>query len=101
MPCRGHLERAKRIFNYLSNYKDASITFDVEVPEHSQFKIEQPEWKYIYGECKEQIPENAPEPKGKSVTTTSFIDANAATGMLHMLNKIGSVKRQSQVKTAT
>ena len=113
MPRCGHLERVKRMFNYLNNYKDASITFDTDVPEHSKFTIEQPEWKYVYGECKEQIPDNAPEAKGKSVTTTSFIDANlqhcmvlgrAATGTLHLLNKTPEdwfSKRQSQVETAT
>ena len=113
IPREGHLARAQRIFNYLSNYKDATITFDVEVPEHSVFKVEQPEWKYVYGECREQIPENAPEAKGKPITITSFVDANlmhcmatgrSASGVLHMLNKTPIEwfsKRQNQVETAT
>ena len=29
-----------------------------------------------YGDAKEEIPEDAPEPKGKAVRSTSFVDAN-------------------------
>ena len=97
----------------LKNFKDASITFNIEVPEHSFLEIEQPEWKYIYGECEEQLPPNMPEPRGKPVTITTFIDANlmhdmvtgrSVTGIIHMMNKTPIewfCKRQNQVETAT
>ena len=103
----------KHIFCYLKNFKDASITFDTEVPEHADFTIEQPEWKYIYGECEEQIPDNMPEPKGKTVTITTFVDANlmhdvitgrSVSGIIHMMNKTPIewfCKQQNQVETAT
>ena len=113
IPRKVHLDRVKRIFCYLKNYKDASITFNVEVPEHSQFKIEQPEWKYIYGNCEEELPKNMPELKGKPIVITTFVNANlmhnVITGrsvcrILHMMNKTPIewfCKRQSQVETAT
>ncbi len=113
IPRKGHLERIKRIFCYLKNFKDASITFNVEVPDHSSIKIEQPEWKYIYGECEEQVPETLPRPKGKAVTITTFVDANlmhdvitgrSVSGIIHMMNKTPIewfCKRQNQVETAT
>ena len=113
IPRAGHLKRVKRIFHYLNNFKDASITFNIEEPEHSKYKIIQPEWKYIYGETKEEIPKDAPAPKGKPVSSTSFVDANllhdiitgrSVTGILHMLNKTPSdwfCKLQNQVETAT
>ncbi len=113
IPQIGHLQHVKRIFCYLKNFKDASITFDTEVPEHADFTIEQPEWKYIYGECEEQIPDNMPEPKGKTVTITTFVNANlmhdvimgrSVSGIIHMMNKTPIewfCKQQNQVETAT
>ncbi len=113
IPRIGHLQHVKCIFCYLKNFKDASIIFDTEVPEHANFTIEQPEWKYIYGECEEQIPDNMPEPKGKTVTITTFVDANlmhdvitgrSVSGIIHMMNKTPIewfCKRQNQVETAT
>ena len=34
------------------------------------------DWTRIYGNLLEEIPKDAPEPLGKSVTTTTFLDAN-------------------------
>jgi len=112
-PKQGHLDRVKRIFAYLKRFRDASITFDTDVPDHSAYKVEQPEWKYIYGECTEEVPPKAPEARGKPVDLTSFIDANlmhdlitgrSVSGIWHMLNKTPIewfCKRQNQVETAT
>ena len=67
----------------------------------------------VYNDPKEEIPPNAPVPKGKPVRTTTFVDANlmhdfstgrSATGILHLLNQTPTdwfAKRQGQVETAT
>ena len=71
------------------------------------------DWTRIYGNVLEEIPKDAPEPLGKSVTTTTFLDAN----LLHDLITGGSVtavlnffnlmpgnwysKRQATVENAT
>ena len=56
----------------------------------------QHEWKYIYGDVKEGIPKDCPDPRGKSAQTTSFCDANlvhdlvtgrSVSGTLHFVNK--------------
>ena len=72
------------------------------------------EWmESIYGSPTEDIPDNAPTPKGKPTRTTMFKDANlmhdivtgrSCTGVIHMLNQTPIdwfSKQQSQVKTAT
>ena len=113
-PRKGHLQRVKRIFSYLKNFKDASITFDTELPKHSHLHVEQlPDWKYIYGDCKEELPDKMPKPKGKRVVISTFVDANlmhdmitgrSVSGILHMVNKTPIewfCKRQNQVETAT
>ena len=53
------------------------------------------DWTRIYGTVLEEIPKDAPEPLGKSVTTTMFLDANllhdlitgrSVTAVLHFFN---------------
>ena len=53
------------------------------------------DWTRIYGNLLEEIPKDAPEPLRKSVTTTTFLDANllhdlitgrSVTAVLHFFN---------------
>ena len=53
------------------------------------------DWTRIYGYVIEDIPKDAPEPIGKSVATTTFLDANllydlitgrSVTAVLHFFN---------------
>ena len=60
------------------------------------FNVEQHDWWSVYGPVYEELPLEMPEPKGKPVRTSSFVDANlmhdhvtgqSATGILHLLSK--------------
>ena len=67
----------------------------------------------MYGELKESFLHNAPEPLGKHVTSTHYVDAilmyeittgRSVTGIPHMLNKTPLdwySKKQATVETAT
>jgi len=67
----------------------------------------------VYGDAKEVIPQDLPEPLGHEVVTTTYVDANlyhdmltgrAVTGILHLLNGTPIdwySKRQGTVETAT
>ena len=67
----------------------------------------------IYGQIQEIIPQDIPDPLGKTVTTTTTVDANlyhclatgrSLTGCLHFVNHIpidSYSKRQATVETAT
>ena len=71
------------------------------------------DWTRIYGNVLEEIPKDAPEPLGKSVTTTTFLDANllhdlitgrSVTAILHFFNLTPGdwySKRQATVENAT
>ena len=71
------------------------------------------DWTRIYGNVLEEIPKDAPEPLGKSVTTTTFLDANllhdlitgrSVTAVLHFFNLTPGdwySKRQATVENAT
>ena len=97
-PRQGHIKRLGRIYGYLRAHSDGSIRFRVGIPDHESF-YEAPinDWTYsVYGEMSEELPANAPEPKGKPVCTTTFVDANlmhckvtgrSATGILHAINQ--------------
>ena len=115
-PRKGHLQAVTKIFGYLSNYRSASIKFRTDIPDYSQFEIEQQtdfDWSYIYGKVKELIPEGLPPPKGKPVRISLFVDANlghdkvtgrSCSGIITMLNLTPMdffCKLQNTVETAT
>jgi hypothetical protein len=115
-PRKGHLERVKRICGYLRQWPQGAIRFHTHIPSHDEHKhkITEYDWMYaVYGNVEEALPPNMPEPKGKVVRTTTFVDANlmhdlttgrSATGILHMVNAVPIdwfSKRQNTVETAT
>ena len=71
------------------------------------------DWTRIYGNVLEEIPKDAPEPLGTSVTTATFLDANllhdlitgrSVTAVLHFFNLTPGdwySKRQATVENAT
>ena len=75
--------------------KHAMLRFQVHEPDYSDLPDKQYDWSSTYGEISELLPEDAPEPLGKHVTLTHYVDANllhdtltgrSVTGILHMLN---------------
>ena len=113
-PRQGHLERVMRICGYLSKMRHAVLRIRTEEPDYSDIPLKEHDWKYsCYPGAKEEIPHDAPTPRGKGVTSTSFFDANlyhdlisgrSVTGILHLLNKTPIdwfSKLQATVETAT
>ena len=94
--------------------KHAAIRVRTEEPDYSDIPSPEYDWAYTtYGEVKELKPTDAPQPLGKRVTTTTYVDANlyhdlttgrSVTGIVHLLNKMPSQwysKKQGTVETAT
>ncbi len=115
-PKIGHLERLKRVYGYLKRTKKYSLRFRVEEPNMSEVDAiwKDFEWMHsVYGRPIEEVPLDAPEPKGKSLLTLTWCDANlyhdlitgrSVTGVLHFLNGTPVdwfSKRQNTVATAT
>jgi len=114
MPRQGHLDRVKRIHGHLSKMRHATIKIRTDAPDYSDVPVKMYDWECsCCADAKEEIPLDAPKPKGKPVTMTSFFDANlyhnlisgkSVTGILHQLNKTPidwCSKSQSTVETAT
>jgi hypothetical protein len=112
-PRQGHLDRVKRMCGYLFAKKSAAIRIRTEKPDYSSISVPTFDWERIYGDVKEIIPDDIPEPLGKSVVTTMYLDANllhclatgrSVSGILHFLNKTPVdwfSKKQNTVETAT
>jgi Reverse transcriptase (RNA-dependent DNA polymerase) len=113
-PRKGHMDRVKRIYGYLSKMRHASIRIRVEEPDYSDIPDFQYDWSQtIYGNLEELKPDDAPVPQGKYVTLTHYVDANlmhdvitgrSVTGILHLANKTPIdwySKKQATVETAT
>ena len=81
-PRKGHLERLQKIYGYVLKTKHYSTTYRNEEPDYSYLPNMKNDWSYtVYGNVQESFPNNCPKPLGKSVTTTTTLDAN----LLHCL----------------
>jgi len=87
LPRKGHLERVKRIVSYLYRFSPAKIRFRTSEPDLSDLVVPEHDWKNVYGDVKEEIPRDIPEPLGKPVVTVSYVDAN----LMHCLTTGRSV----------
>ena len=109
-PRVGHLERLKKIIGYLANFPHGSLRFRLDKPDYSNLPHREYDWqRTVNAGAKEEIPHDIPEPKGKHVTTTTYVDANlhhdqvtgrAVTACLHLVNASPShwhTKRQATV----
>ena len=97
MPRNGHLQRVKRIIGYVNFTKDGAIRVNTDIPVFSRF----PDLVFvcattIYGKVQELILDDMPQPLGKPVVLSSFVDANlyhdyvtgrALTAILHFINQ--------------
>jgi hypothetical protein len=83
-------------------------------PDYSDYQDPEYDWSLsVYGDVKEIIPMDIPEPKGKYVTLSHYFDANwyhdmatgrSVTAILHFLNQTPMdwyLKKQATVETAT
>jgi hypothetical protein len=113
-PRQGHLDRAKRVCGYLYKHCDGAIRIRVHEPDYSDIPEDVYDWTTsVYGKVREDIPADAPEPLGKYVRLTHYVDANlyhdyitgrSVTGILDLLNGTPIdwfSKKQATVETAT
>lgn len=109
----GHLQQAYHIFAYLKKYNRSKLVFDDIEPDIDDSAFTRCDWSEFYPEVDEVLPPDAPEPLGRLVTMTCFVDADHAgcretrrshTGVIIFVNKapiLWFLKRQSTVETLT
>ena len=91
------MERVKRIIGCLCKFCHFKLRFRTNEPDFSAIPVNKLDWaKKVHGDTQEEIPKDAPEPRGKRATTVSYFDASlmhdvltgkAVTGVLHFLNQ--------------
>jgi hypothetical protein len=110
-----HLELTMRCCPYLVKFPGAKIRFRTRVLDHAGLTpIDFDEWsRSIYGDVKEEMPNNSPKRQCKVVTSTKHFDAGlygelltgrSVTGIPHVVNQTPYdwfCKKLPTVKTAT
>jgi hypothetical protein len=112
-PHEGHLQQAFHVFGYLKKHARSQMVFDEMEPEVDQSHFWQVDWMEFYPDAKEAIPPDAPEPRGRSVVMSCFVDSDHAgcqmtrqshTGVLIFVNNAPILwysKRQNTVESLT
>ncbi len=113
-PRVGHLERLKRVYGYLSKFQHGVLRFRTNEPDYSDLADQDFDWMYtVYGNVQEFLPSDAPQPLGKPVLISHYLDANlfhviltdrSVTGILTLPNASPAdwyTKKQATVETAT
>ena len=79
-PRQGHMEQVFHIFAYLEKKPKTSIYMDPSLPniDYSAFKGNKNDFKEYYRGAEELLPHRMPQPRGKPVITTGFVDSSHA-----------------------
>jgi hypothetical protein len=114
LPREGHLNTLFHMFSFLKTKHNAVMVFDPTVPEidESQFPIQ--DWSATsYGTCVEDIPPNAPEPRGIGFTMRAFVDSDHAGDSITRRSRTGFIvflnsapihwfsKKQTSIETSS
>mmetsp|Transcript_10776 Transcript_10776/g.15574 ORF Transcript_10776/g.15574 Transcript_10776/m.15574 type:complete len:227 (+) Transcript_10776:552-1232(+) len=112
-PRRGHLNEIFHLFAYLKSHDRSRLVLESSRPRIDETRFIKQDWTDFYCDAQEPIPSNAPEPRGKPVTLSCFVDANHAgdkvtrrshTGIILFCNRAPIMwysKRQNTVETST
>ena len=110
-PRAGHLSALMHVFAFMKSHKRSKVVLDPGYVDHVE--QEKPDWSDFYADAKELLPPDMPEPLGKPVQMTTFVDSDHAgdkvtrrsrTGILVFLNRAPIVwisKKQNSIETST
>ena len=115
LPRHGHLQALYEIFTYLKKHENSTLVLDHYYMDLDEVKLfpEDPYLKECYPDAVEEVPPNAPEPLGKPIEITCYVDADHAgnlvnrrsqTGILIFCNRAPIIwysKCQNTVETST
>ena len=114
MPRQGHLDQLLHMFAYLKMNHNGVLVLDPTVPIINESSFVREDWSAAaYGECKEEIPSNIPEPRGLGMTMRAFVDSDHAGDVVTRRSRTGFVvflncapiywfsKKQTSVETSS
>ena len=79
LPCENHLHACIHVMRYLDLHHNTRLFFDPTrtVVDEGNFD-DGANWKDFYGDIEEAIPDDVPEPRGKSVVLRAMVDSDHA-----------------------
>lgn len=111
-PREGHLKALLHMYAYLATHDRSKLVFDDSYTVITD-ELENQDWSSFYPNAKEDIPTNIPEPRGRAVHMTVFVDADHAGDMMTRRSRTGVLlyvnsspilwysKRQNSIETST
>ena len=90
-PREGHLEELLHIFAYLKHKPKLQLIFSAQPPALPEvdFNFETDEFLDHYCGAEEELPPNMPEPRGRAVDITAFVDASHASNKVNRRSHTG------------
>ena len=113
LPREGQLDKLFYMFGYLKHKHTGRLVFDPTYPTINYDDFPLNNWSNFYGDTKEVLPPDAPEPRGKGFEIVAYVDADLAgnkvtrssrTGFIIFLNQAPIYwfsKRQNGVESST
>ena len=90
LPREGHLEQLYHMFAYLRIKHNSAMVFDPSEPTINESSFQREDWSATpYGNSKEDIPPNAPPPRGIGMTMRAFVDSDHAGEILTRRSRTG------------
>src|SRR5210317_776314 len=111
MPRVGHFHAVLHMFAYLENNLDWELAMDCRPKEWNV--IPEQSWKEFYAFPKDELPPDMPEPLGKAVELTMFVDASHAANVVTRQSRTGVIiyvmgapvvwfsKKQNSIETSS
>ena len=78
LPREGHLQQIYHMMAYLKRFHNARLVLDPTYPDIDDDTFVERDWQNFYGNLKEEIPSNAPEPRGNEFIIRVYVDASHA-----------------------
>ena len=89
LPREGHLDAMLQVYAYLKGRHNSRMAFDPTYADIDESVFLKCDWKNFYGEVKEAIPPDAPEPRGKEIELRMFVDSDHAGDKLKRRSRTG------------
>ncbi len=77
-PRVGHLDQVFHVFAYLKAHSRSRIILDDTKPFVDETQFIKVDWTGFYPDAVEAIPPNAPQPRGRDILISYFVDADHA-----------------------
>ena len=89
MPREGYLECVFHVFAYLKIKYNSRMVFDPTYVDIDMSQFKECDWKRFYSTAKEEIPSNAPSPRGKGIDLRIYVDSDHTGDTVTRRSRIG------------